>query len=35
MVMVNFIIKMVVCMMVIGDRIRWKVLGNYSINQVN
>ena len=32
MVMVNFIIKMVGCMMVIGDRIRWRDLGNCSIN---
>lgn len=35
MVMVNFTIKMVVCMMEIGDRIKCKVSVNYSINLVS
>ena len=33
--MVNFTTKMVECMMVIGMKIKWKVLVNYFINRVN
>jgi hypothetical protein len=33
--MVNFTTKMVECMMVIGMKIKCKVLENYSINRVN
>ncbi len=33
MVMVNFFIKMVVCMMVIGHIIKWMDMENYIINQ--
>ena len=35
MVMVNSIIKMVVCMMESGGKIKWKVLENYIINLVS
>jgi hypothetical protein len=31
----NFIIMMVECMMVIGNKIKWKDLVNCIINQVN
>jgi hypothetical protein len=33
--MANFIIKMVACMMEIGNKIKWKGLGNFIISPGN